>query len=260
MQAKDPLDAYFKINQGLYTQTLEGRLYGSRYIANGLVVNIAHWNMSSFPTLEEFGYPSQKKRVNRLKRNYFEEVSHNQARDLLVRKWGNTPYTSVPLSYCTNKIKQSGNLGCIVGGSLIWQSPNGKHQRLEADFLFRISETVKVLPADIVFLTRCIEYTAPPIMLNALKGVRLHFSGAYTIPGFFPQLVAMMYTKERLDEGIELKDNVFGRACIKGLEQAMDYEYKSKWKPQIRIINFFRRTVPKNEFSFIRSKVSLVSA
>jgi len=251
------LEGYFQLNKALYEQDLEGGLYGSRYVANGVTLQILQWT-KDFLALEEFGYPSQRKRLQRLKRNYFEQVSHDQARDLFNRKFGNSVYTGAPLSYTTNKIKQSGNLGCIVGGSLSWKASKGANQTLEADFLFRISETVKVLPGDLAFLDRCIHYTVPPFMLLNLGEVRLHFAGCFVVPGFFPQLIAMMYKCGRLNEGIRLQNNSFGKGCIRSLAQATDYDYRSKWKPQIRIINFFRRTVPETEFQNVLSQVSLV--
>jgi len=255
--AEDRLDAYFQLNQQLYEEEIEGRVYGSRYIANGVTIQIKDWR-KEFPALEEFGYPSQKKRIERLKRNYFEQVSHDNARNLLDRKFGDTPYTSVPLSYVTNKIKQTGNLGCIVGGSLNWAAPNGSLQELSGDFLFRISETVKVLPGDLVFLDRCISYSVPPAMLYNLNEVRLHFSGCFVVPAFFPQLIGMMYKHSRLKPGsIVLKDSSFGRGCVRALSQAVDYEYRSKWKPQIRILNFFRRTIDESDFQGVLESVKI---
>lgn len=254
--ASDRLDFYFQINQQLYEQELEGQVFGSRYIGNGISAQIQDWR-KDFPNLEDFGYPSQKKRLLRLRRNYFEQVSHDNAANLFNRKLGDTPYTGAPLSYTTNKIKQTGNLGCIVGGALSWASPNGNSQSLSADFLFRISETVKVLPGDLVFLDRCITYSVPPIMYDKLSEVRLHFAGAFVVPAFFPQLIAMMYKQGHLIKGVKLKNNSFGRACQRALNQAVDYEYRSKWKPQIRILNFFRRTIPESQLSEILQYVEV---
>jgi hypothetical protein len=242
--ADNQLDGYFQLNEGLYSQEIEGELFSSRYIANGVTMQVLKWN-KDFPILESFGYPSQKKRLARLKRNYFEQVSHDQANALFHRKFGNSVYTGAPLSYTTNKIKQSGNLGCIVGGSLSWKAARG------------ISESVKVLPGDLVFLDRCIQYAVPPAMLLNLGEVRLHFAGCFVVPAFFPQLIAMRYQHER-DQRFSLRSGSFGKSCFRALEQACDYTYRSKWKPQIRILNFFRRTVKEEDFEKILAGVSLV--
>ena len=248
---------YFKLNQDMYEGNILGEYYGSRYIVNGLDVLIRDWSRP-FPTLEEFGYPSQQKRLARLKRNYFEQVSHDQARALFDRKIGDTSYTGAPLSYTTNKIKQTGNLGCLVGGAITFKNPPRSSPILEADFLFRISEAVKVLPGDLVFPDRCLRYSIPATVVIPLKTVRLHFSGAYVVPGFFPQLLAMRYSRGKHDQKIELPNNTFGRACTRALEQSCDPLFRPKWKPQIRIFNFFRRTVPKEHLSLLWDAVSLV--
>lgn len=255
VESETPLDGYFNLNLGMYQESIYGSMFGSRRIANGLILQVSQWN-EDLPTLEEFGYPSQKKRMDRLRRNYFEAKSHDQGLAHLARLFGKSEYTGVPLSYTTNKIKQTGNLGCIVGGALTWKAKNAREQELQADFLLRISETVKVFPADMAFLARCVKYCVNPYMYSHLTEVRFHFAGAYVIPIFFPQLVAMAYKFGRLDEGITLQNTSFGRACKRGLQQACDLDYQSKWKPHIRILNFFRRSVPESDFPLVQSKVS----
>jgi len=203
---------------------------GNRFCVPRMSLVIRKWKNK--PPMELVGYRSQL-RMNRLKRNYWNEESISKCRAYMDQR-PPKKHSSHGIYFGTGKKKTP---PCLVGGYF-----NYFPGFLNVDFFIRSSEITKTLLADLHFFSEVMMEAVPPWMRKTRHSVRIQIGMAFNMAQWFPLW-------DMIAPGLPMNPEKyrFHKMCMRSLKLAQNMDYLSKWRPERRILNTVRKEYDKYE-------------